>query len=221
MTGLVIGSIAPDFEYFFRMQVSSYYSHTWTGLLWFDLPLTIILAFVFHLLVRNSLIDNLPNFLAQRLVVFKNFNWIRHFKENLLVVIASVLFGIATHIFWDNFTHKHGQFVQIIDGLKNTFTVAGHSIVVYQLLQHLSTIIGGLIVIYVLFRIPTDKNFYRGKNILRFWFFVSLITLANLTGRLLTGLDYRQYGNVIVTIIAGGLLGLLLAPMILRKKIGQ
>lgn len=220
MTGLVIGSLAPDFEYFFRMQVSSYYSHTWPGLLWFDLPLTIILAFVFHSLVRNSLIDNLPNFLAQRLVVFKNFNWIRHSKENLLVVIASILFGTATHIFWDNFTHENGQFVQIIDGLKNTFAVAGLSISVYQLLQHLSTIIGGLIVIYALFQLPIDKNFQREKNILRFWFLVSLITLTTLTVRLLTGLDYRQYGNVIVTIIAGGLLGLLLAPMLLRKKIG-
>ena len=34
MTGLIVGSIAPDFEYFLRMK--SKYSHTMSGILWYD-----------------------------------------------------------------------------------------------------------------------------------------------------------------------------------------
>jgi hypothetical protein len=160
----------------------------------------------------------MPKFLNRRLLVFKDFNWTRHFKENTSVVIVSVLFGVATHIVWDNFTHEHGQFVQRIDGLQNVFTIAGQSIPTYKLLQHTSTVIGGSIIIYALLLLPVDKG-YKGENsIFRFWFLVSVITLATVTVRLLTGLDYMQYGNVIVTIITGGLLGLVLTPKLIALK---
>lgn len=36
VTGFVIGSLTPDFEYFIRMKVKSEYSHTISGLFWFD-----------------------------------------------------------------------------------------------------------------------------------------------------------------------------------------
>ena len=117
MTGLVIGSITPDFEYFLRMRVYSVYSHTWEGLFWFNLPLAIILSFIFHSIVRDSLIDNLPKFFNSRFLIFKNFNWTQHFKNNISVVIVSILFGAMTHIIWDNFTHVHGEFVQKIENL--------------------------------------------------------------------------------------------------------
>src|SRR5574338_195989 len=73
MTGLVIGSTAPDFEYFIRMKNRSYYSHTWLGLLWFDLPLVIILAFIYHGIVRNMFLDDLPVIFTKRVAVFTNF----------------------------------------------------------------------------------------------------------------------------------------------------
>jgi hypothetical protein len=61
LPGLVMGSIAPDFEYFLRMKKGiSYYSHTTAGLLYFNLPLSLVLLFVFHEIVRNLLILHLP-----------------------------------------------------------------------------------------------------------------------------------------------------------------
>jgi hypothetical protein len=66
LTGLVIGSLIPDFEYFLRMRIKSNYSHTIDGLFWFDLPLGIILGYIFHYLVRDSLLNNLPIFLKSR-----------------------------------------------------------------------------------------------------------------------------------------------------------
>jgi hypothetical protein len=70
-TGLIVGSMAPDFEYFIRMKNVSRYSHTAMGLFWFDLPLALLLCFIYHLIVRNSLFDNLPAFLKERLMVYK------------------------------------------------------------------------------------------------------------------------------------------------------
>ena len=73
LTGLVIGSLTPDFEYFLRMKIQSNYSHSLSGIFWFDIPLSICLAFIFHNYVRNSLFDNLPTILKSRLTNYKAF----------------------------------------------------------------------------------------------------------------------------------------------------
>lgn len=81
LTGLVIGSLTPDFEYFIRMRIKSDYSHTIEGLFWFDLPLGLLIAFIFHNIVRDSLFDNLPTFLNSRISKFKQLKWNEHFKK--------------------------------------------------------------------------------------------------------------------------------------------
>ena len=208
MTGLVIGSLSPDFEYFFRMKTYSSFSHTWSGLFWFDLPLTIILAFVFHLVVRDSLIDHLPRFLNTRLFIFKNFNWTKQFKENFLVV------AIATHIVWDGFTHEQGQFVQSIPSLKYSISIAGFNTSIYKLLQHASTIIGGAIIIYALLQLPRNNSFINQQSIFPFWVSVASFSLLVVRIRLLTGLDFHIYGYVIASAISGGLIGLVVSAII-------
>ena len=82
LTALVIGSLTPDFEYFIRMKVQSDFSHTFLGIFWFYLPLGILLAFIFHNTVRNSLFDNIPMSLKSRLNRFNEFNWNRYFMSN-------------------------------------------------------------------------------------------------------------------------------------------
>src|ERR1700722_2553749 len=81
ITALVIGSITPDFEYFIRMKNLGLYGHTLGGLFWFDLPIGFALTFVYHDLVRDSLIDNLPRFLRSRLNKFKGFDWNTYVKQ--------------------------------------------------------------------------------------------------------------------------------------------
>ncbi|MEN2414974.1 DUF4184 family protein [Flavobacterium mesophilum] len=81
MTGLVIGSLTPDFEYFMRMKVQSIYSHTLLGVFWFDLPLAIALTFIFHSIVCNSLFLNLPKAIRKRFYSFTGFNWNFYFKK--------------------------------------------------------------------------------------------------------------------------------------------
>ncbi|MFP5043018.1 DUF4184 family protein, partial [Parasediminibacterium sp. JCM 36343] len=93
LTGLIIGSMTPDFEYFFRMKIQSTFSHTIGGLFYFDLPVGILLSFVFHNLIRDSLYDNLPKVFKSRLEVFKSFKWNEYFKQHYFVVIISVLVG--------------------------------------------------------------------------------------------------------------------------------
>lgn len=217
LTGLVIGSLTPDFEYFLRMKVQSNYSHTVSGLFWFDLPLGILLAFIFHNIVRESLFDNLPTILNSRLSKFKQIDWNNYFKKHWLVVTISVLIGAASHIFWDSFTHDHGYFVQPIPALTNTVDFFGRPVLVLKILQHSSTLLGGLVIAFALLKLTPDKNVTGQLNI-KYWGILTTLTLTIIAVRLLSGLDFKLYGHVIVTAISAGLISLTLTPWLIGQK---
>ncbi len=217
LTGLVIGSMTPDFEYFLRMRIKSNYSHTIDGLFWFDLPLGLLLAFIFHNIVRNTLFDNLPVFFKSRFIVFKEFNWNEYFKQNWLVVLISILTGASSHLFWDSFTHEHGYFVQIIPVLSNTIELFNNKIIILKILQHSSTLLGSIVILYTIYQIPPN-NITVTNTIKEYWLVAIIITLIILAIRILTGLNLMQYGNVIVTSISSVLISLIITPLLIRKK---
>lgn len=217
LTGLVIGSLTPDFEYFLRMRIKSNYSHTIDGLLWFDLPLGLLLAFIFHNIIRDSLFDNLPTSLKSRFLAFRHFDWNGHFKRNWFVVTISTLIGAASHIFLDSFTHEHGYFVQTIPALQNSVEFLDGQIPIFKILQHSSTLLGGLVIAFTIYKLPTNKTEKENIN-LKYWSILAGLTLTIITVRFLSGLDYKQYGNVIVTAISAGILSLTLTPWLTRTK---
>jgi hypothetical protein len=216
LTGLVIGSLTPDFEYFLRMNIKSSYSHTVDGLFWFDLPLGLLLAFIFHNIVRNRFFDNLPTILKSRFSVFRHLNWNGHFKSNWFVVIISILVGAASHIFWDSFTHDHSYFVQTIPALQNSVDFLGRQLPAFKILQHSSTLIGGIAIAFTIYKLPTNK-IEKEKIDLKYWIIVVGLTVIIIVLRLLGGLELKQYGNVIVTSISAGLLSLIITPFILNN----
>lgn len=217
LTGLVIGSLTPDFEYFLRMRIKSNYSHTSDGLFWFDLPLGLLLAFIFHNIVRNSLVDNLPTILKSRFSTFRPFDWNGHFKRNWVVVIFSILIGASSHILWDSFTHDQGYFVQTIPALQNSVDFLGRQIPIIKILQHSSTLIGGFVIAFAIYKLPTNKTDNKNTS-LKYWIILAGLTLTIISIRFLSGLDFKQYGNVIVTAISAGLISLTITPWLAMTK---
>lgn len=217
LTGLIIGSLTPDFEYFLRMRVESYYSHTIGGIFWFDLPLGLLLSFIFHDLVRNSLFGNLPIFLKSRFTTFKNFAWNKYFIRNWLIVIVSIFIGTVSHIFWDSFTHTNGYFVEAIPALKNKVEFFGEQIPSFKIFQHSSTLIGGLVIVFAIYKLPTNKPKNENVN-LKYWIIIIGLTLVIVAIRLLQGLELKQYGSLIVTAISAGMISLIIAPWLIRVK---
>jgi hypothetical protein len=217
LTGIVIGSLTPDFEYFLRMRIQSNYSHTIGGLFWFDLPIGILLAFIFHQFVRDSLFDNLPIILKSRLLKFKKFDWNNYFKNNWIVVTISVLIGAISHLFWDSFTHDHGYFVQTIPVLSNRVDLFGITVPTFKIVQHSSTLVGGFVIAFALFKLKPNTT-VTGKISIKYWGLLSTLTLIIIAIRLLTGLDFILYGHVIVTAISAVLIALTLTPWLIRPK---
>ena len=214
VTGLVIGSMVPDFEYFLRMRVQSEYSHTIAGLFWFDLSLAVLLALVFHTLVRNPLIENLPAALQSRLSRYKTFDFLAYFRGNWFVMAVSALVGAASHLLWDGFTYAGSFFAEVVPALSATVQVAGLQMPLYKVLRHISTMAGAAVILGCLWQLPRHKDSYEMS--LRYWGTVAAIVLAVVGTRLVTDLDYRLYGHVVVTAIAALLLALVVTPLLLK-----
>jgi hypothetical protein len=128
-----------------------------------------------------------------------------------------MLIGASSHLFWDSFTHDHGYFVQAIPALQRSVDFLGVQIPILKMLQHTSTFIGGLAIAFAIYRLPKNKTENEPIN-LNYWAILAVLTLAIISLRLLGGLDYNQYGNVLVTAISAGLISLTITPFLIRKK---
>lgn len=216
LTGLIIGSITPDFEYFIRMKVESIYSHSLLGLFWFDVPLALLLTFVYHLMVRDQLVNNLPGVLNKKLFQFKSFNWPAYFKRNWITVLVSIFIGAASHLFWDDFTHPTGYFVQRIALLQKMITIESFQVPLFSILQQLSTLAGGVIVIWAIFNLD-GQPLHQSNKKAAYWIFVGIIAFLITVGRQLSAFNYHRYGDIIVTIISAIMIGFVLSPIFLKS----
>lgn len=214
-TGLVIGSLTPDFEYFIRMKVQSIYSHTALGIFWFDLPLAILLAFLFHNLVRDSLFFNLPKSFQSRILVFTEFDWNLYFRKNWITVLISILIGIVSHLLWDGFTHNHGYFTEQFSGLKNVFIVYGNEIPAWKIAQHLSSLVGAILIFLAFLKLP-KKKIIKYSISKKYWILVFVLTLLVLFIRFSISFNTKAFGNIIVSVITAFLISLILSPTVLK-----
>jgi Domain of unknown function (DUF4184) len=219
LSGLIIGSMTPDFEYFIRMKDYSKYSHTITGMFWFDIPLGLLLLFLFHNVVRNILIDYLPFSFNVRFSVFQKFNWNQYFRKHVLVVLSSLLIGIASHVFWDSFTHDGGYFAESVPFLKNQLFILNHHISFAALFQYVSSLIGAVVMLIYMLRFPEGRN-TKQENILGFWLLIFFIMIFVIIGRLVLDslLNHHMHEDVIVTMISGILIGLLVVSVYLNEN---
>lgn len=217
LTGLIVGSLTPDFEYFIRMKVQSNYSHTTYGIFWFDLPLAISLCFIFHNIVRDDLFKNLPKNIQPRILAYTEFNWNNYFKRNWIVIIISTLIGIVSHLFWDSFTHDNGYFVNKISVLRDSLFLFDKEIPILKIAQHLSTLIGGIIIMTTISKLPKNNTSTCSSN-KTYWPLLIIFTTIIILIRLLTILNYKVYSHIIVSGISAFLISFTLTPFVIKLK---
>jgi hypothetical protein len=224
-TGLVIGSIVPDFEYFMRMDTKSSHGHTLGGCFYFDLPLGILLCFVFHNLVRNSLIKNISIGLQQRFIKFTYFNWNVFFLKNWNLVFLSILIGIGSHFLLDSFTNGKGFFVELIPFLKRQFVYNGQPLIFSQILYYVISVSGLIMIAFAVWQMPIHRRFRPTKPSALYWTIIALTTIASCI--LFVGLktdDYMRdlyklfFANFLIIAIGSFFIGLLLASLFFINK---
>lgn len=218
-TGLIIGSMAPDFEYFFKMSVDGKHGHTWGGLFYFDLPVTLVLSLLFHHVVKGNLISNLPVFLQRRFPQALLFDFKTALRKRPVVFLISALAGSVTHILWDAFTHGDGLFVKHLSFYKSIIVpFDGVNYPLWYALQHVSTAVGLSVVALVILLKPSFDTFTIRPSIV-YW-----LTLVVVTG-LVVGIRFAIYnadynlGNVVVSSISGLCIALLVCGLINFRKV--
>lgn len=107
VTGLIFGSIAPDYDILFRLtNVREHlFQYDLSCILFLIYPLALISAFSFHLFCRNVIIENLPIFLKQKYQKYNSVNFSALLKKDFLRISYSIVFAICLHLFLDYFCH--------------------------------------------------------------------------------------------------------------------
>lgn len=205
-TGLIIGSMVPDFEAFIKLGGGKQLSHSWFGALVFDLPLGVALAFLFHLFIRDSLLEQLPDFLFRRFYFLKNADWVRSFRKRYGIIILSVIIGIVSHLLLDRFTHTDTYTYHQKAGIN----LSPHrETVVRQWLQWGGSVIGVLILFWQIMAVPACKK-VKKNPFPAFWPVTGAVALVVFVIRRAFPLEGDDRIN---TWIGGVLLGIVVASV--------
>jgi hypothetical protein len=209
ITALVIGSIVPDFQAFMTLGVDKKFSHSWSGAFLFDLPLALLLCYLFHGVVRKPFIDSLPHYFTSRFGSWRSFDWKVHVKGNRVTVLVSLLAGIASHIWWDQLTHPG-----LITGMEKEVTLFGISDPLFVFVQFACSIPALLLIFCTIHRLPVKTVEGQRSNGFIYWTIVVVVVLFVLIGRFLNCHSSRGLIDIVInTTIGGALLGILMASV--------
>jgi hypothetical protein len=210
-TALVAGSMAPDFEYFINMEMKQVHGHTISGMFYYDLPIAIGLCFLFHFFVRDALIRYFPVPLRPELMRFYDFPWTIRFMKYWYVILYSALIGVMSHLFWDSFTHAGRFFVELIPFLQNRSMFMGEMMYHHDIAQIVCSVIGGIIILLAVSPIERIFEVRLTLPIMLYWLLVAITMVFIIFIR-----DVQSISDLIATSIAGGLTGLMIAPLCIK-----
>jgi hypothetical protein len=118
-----------------------------------------------------------------------------------MVFVWSVVLGSLTHIVWDAFTHARQfgvmAFPRVYEG--RTFEIGGVHYPLWYVLQHVSTYVGGLILVIYVWRMKPENSVVYKPVV---WYWLSLVAMA--TGityaRMQFGFENLWYVVLVITI---------------------
>jgi hypothetical protein len=116
--------------------------HTLLGAFIFDLPVSLVVLWLFYTFQKQPLSMLLPKGIRMRLKP-RNSNFSFWPPARLALIVISILIGTATHILWDSFTHSFYWPYQNLNFLSDVVHVpiAGN-MQMYKVLQYASTLFG-------------------------------------------------------------------------------
>lgn len=142
-SALALGSISPDLPYFFTFLPSAELTHSLFGILIACFPMGLCLWLLWQLLIRPSLADSLPTFLARRCCQLSQIAAPKPNLHFLVELSLALCIGALTHVVWDSFTHRTGYVVQHFPQMEaQIFAMNGYTLTLHRLLQHASSAIG-------------------------------------------------------------------------------
>ncbi|RAV04969.1 DUF4184 family protein [Paenibacillus sp. YN15] len=220
VTGLVLGSMAPDFEYFIMLEPYSRIGHSILGLIAQALPLSILLAFIFHRVVKEQMAIHLPSmFSLNRRAYHAIREWKLYSTNDWIIFLLSITVGFFSHIALDAFTHNQGYFVIHLSFLRETYW----GLPLFKILQHSLSLLGLLLIfifmaIYLLKTSPVSNKALNTtmKQKLLFWLAAIACSIIVTGLKLLFTPSKNIIGILVVAPISGLMLGIALISLTIK-----
>ena len=217
-SALIVGSIVPDMEFYLSLRETQNFGHSALGVLLFDIPVAYIMCFLFHLVIRNTLIMNSPDIIRKRFTSFIGFDWVAYVKANSSKVFFSIIIGIASHFFLDFFTHQEGFLPFNLSWLARTLTFAGLKVPVYSFLQISLSIIGVATILHALLKLPFEDSLaHVEKPKSKYWGVLSGFAAIVFIARLLLWPAYVGFWDLFIAAIGAMMYSLILTSLITNK----
>lgn len=157
-TALVVGSMAPDFEYFLRGYPMGQIGHTLLGQLVFCLPLSLVVYWLITRVIAAPLAAQLPDLGDFHLRDYAALAVQPRGRGYWGIVALSALAGSVSHVVWDSFTHAHGPVAQAFPVMRVALLyLHGTPVTTHKLLQHGSTVFGGAATILMLRHVGRER----------------------------------------------------------------
>jgi hypothetical protein len=211
LTALMVGSMAPDFGYFFSHEASRQLTHSFIGLFIFSLPTGLFVWLFYVAMLEKATITLLSD------------RWHTRFAHTEAITpsliaraCVAILVGAVTHLLWDSFTHR-GTFVTVAVPALLGPTPGFTWLPIYHLLHALSSVLG----LVILVRWARHLHRQPAKSLIRpykirerrrvgaLW----LLLAATLIGGLLDWLPYMhaRYDAQIFSVAVGSMSGFFVA----------
>jgi hypothetical protein len=230
LSALIVGTMAPDFEYFLHGRVIGRLSHNLQGAFEFCLPASLVVLAVYHWVLKRPVAALLPRSVQQR-IVFREFDFWP--LSCFLLICASILIGIATHLAWDSFTHSGRWAVEHIAWFQRTTTLFGYSMPNYKVAQNVSTVLGlallaGWLAHWYRNEPAHDLPVYSLSSGAKFLIVTIIFATATALGlaRAITLLGSKPIsavfiGNVVVATVSTAVLELLIFSLVIRGRLND
>src|SRR5262245_13712318 len=98
-SALVVGAMAPDFEYFLRLRPIATISHSLLGVVVFCLPASALVLMAYHLIAKRPATLLLPDWVRRRLA--RAMDNCRPSVRDLGMLALLIMIGALSHIAWD------------------------------------------------------------------------------------------------------------------------
>ena len=151
LAALMIGSMSPDYAYFLPGDPLRELTHSIAGIFWFCWPVSFGIWLLFIRVLEEPTRALLPDRWHERFVPSNKEISLPTFA----LASAAIVLGAATHILWDSFTHRGTAVVDAFPALHAVaFHFHGWRIRWFIVLQHLSSVLGLLVLLIWAWRLP-------------------------------------------------------------------
>jgi hypothetical protein len=211
LTALMVGSMAPDFGYFFSHEASRALTHSFSGLFIFALPVG-LLVWLFYVA-----------FLEKAMITLLSDRWHTRFAHTDAITLklvarasTAIVLGAVTHLLWDAFTHRGTFVTDAVPALLGP-TPGFAWLPIYHLLHALSSVVG----LVILVRWSRHLHRQPAKSLIRPYKIRELnrvralwvLLATSLLGGLLDWLPYvhARYDAQVFSVAVGSMSGFFLA----------